>query len=230
MDWTATLDRWLDARLESAARAWMEERCMAIAVGGGVRAAGIAVAHAARHIPDRPLDPDPLPDWTPAHWSQRDAARVRLVLALAAVDAAWPAGLDALCREATVEEAVALHRGLPCYPRPEALRARAAAGVRSSMGALFAAVALDNPYPAAWLDQGAWNQMVLKCLFTGDPPLRILGWRARANPELALMLRDYARERLAASRPIDPALWELAASAATSDVATDLAALRARCP
>lgn len=230
MDWSATIDRWLETRLDAGARSWLADRSTAIAGGGGARAAGIAVAHAARHIPERPLDPDALPEWTPAHWSLRDAARVRLVLALAAADPAWPAGLDALCREATLEEAVALHRGLPCYPRPEALRARAAAGVRSSMGALYQAVALDNPYPAAWLDQGAWNQLVLKCFFVGAEAGRIVAWRRRANPELALMLRDFARERRAASRPIDPALWQLAAVGATADIATDLATLQASTP
>lgn len=229
MDWSATLDRWLAERLEPDARAWLAERSAAIAAGGA-RAAGIAVAHAARRVAGRPLDPPPLPDWTPAHWTLRDAVRVRLALALAAADPAWPAGLDALCREATLEEAVALHRGLPCYPRAEALRARAAAGVRSSMGALYEAVALDSPYPAAWLDQGAWNQMVLKCFFVGVEARRIVGWRTRANPELALMLRDYARERRAAARAIDPALWELAAPAASADVAADLAALQATRP
>ncbi|MCK6486878.1 MAG: EboA domain-containing protein [Planctomycetes bacterium] len=227
MDWSATIDRWLETRLDAGARSWLAERSTAIAGGGGARTAGIAVAHAARRIPERPLAPDPLPEWTPAHWSLRDAARVRLVLALAAVDPAWPAGLDALCREATLEEAVALHRGLPCYPRPEALRARAAAGVRSSMGALYEAVAVDNPYPAAWLDQGAWNQLVLKCFFVGAEAGRLFGWRARANPELALMLRDFARERRAACRAVDPALWLLAAEQAAPAVAAELAALQA---
>ena len=76
--------------------------------------------------------------------------------------------------------------------------------------AVFEAVALGNPYPAAHLADPAWNQLVLKGFFTGADIGRIVGLEGRRNPELGRMLADYARERRAAHRPIDPRLPPLA--------------------
>lgn len=225
-------DAWLAARLDAAQAAWLAAAVERIATQG-LRAAGIAIAQAARRLPGIPLDPalDPAGGWVPAHWSLRDAARVRLALALAAqAGDAWPAALDALCRDADLGELIALHRGLALYPQPERLRARAAAALRSSIGDLFAAVALDNPYAAAWLAEPAWNQLVLKAFFTGSDTTRILAWRPRANPALAAMLRDYARERRAAGRAIDAHLWTMAAVAAEPAVAAELRALAETAP
>ncbi|MDX3574994.1 EboA domain-containing protein [Streptomyces sp. ID05-47C] len=61
-----------------------------------------------------------------------------------------------------------------------------------------------GPYAARHLDAHAWRHAVLKCLFTGVPldAVADLAERARADPELARMLRDYAAERTAADRPV----------------------------
>ncbi len=49
--------------------------------------------------------------------------------------------------------------------------------------------------------------MVLKALFVGSALDPIIGLDDRANPELARILIDYARERWAAARPVTPELW-----------------------
>ena len=49
--------------------------------------------------------------------------------------------------------------------------------------------------------------MVLKALFVGSELGPIAGLDDRANPELARILIDYARERWAAGRPVTPELW-----------------------
>ena len=49
--------------------------------------------------------------------------------------------------------------------------------------------------------------MILKALFVGSTLAPILGLDARANPELARILLDYAAERGAAGREITPELW-----------------------
>ena len=49
--------------------------------------------------------------------------------------------------------------------------------------------------------------MILKALFVGSTLNPIVGLDARANPELARILLDYADERRAAERPITPELW-----------------------
>jgi hypothetical protein len=54
------------------------------------------------------------------------------------------------------------------------------------------------------LDTDAWRQGVLKCLFTGVPVAAATGLAARADHELAEMVRRYRREREAAGRDVPP--------------------------
>ena len=69
----------------------------------------------------------------------------------------------------------------------------------------------DNPYPAACLDEPAWNQLVMKAFFTDKPVDRIYRLDQRANAELAKILSDYAHERWAAGRRMNPQLWRCVA-------------------
>lgn len=179
------------ASSQAAGDAWLATQCAAVAAGDTI-ALALAFGHAGRRHHD------------PA------AARVALVLAIPAHDAvAWLATLDRLFATAGVDELVTLYRALPRYPHPELLRLRAAAGVRSTMQSVFEAVALDNPYPAAWLETEPLNQMVLKAFFLGCDHQRMLGLRQRANPVLGRMLADYRRERLAAHRLVPAGLDEV---------------------
>ena len=179
--------------MHDSADLWLAQHCTRVAAGDAT-ALAIAFGHAGRRHPD------------PAE------ARIRLVLALPATDpTAWLATLDRLFATAGLEELVALYRGLPRYPHAELLPGRAAAGIRSSMEAVFDAVALDNAYPAQWLDEGPFNQMVLKAFFLARDHRRILGLSGRVNPALGTMLAGYRRERVAASRVVPPGLDEVVA-------------------
>lgn len=197
-------DAWLDQALAATAAGDATALALAVGqagrrVGRGALAADAAAAEAAR------------PGWRPSGWSRDQAARTCLALAIPSADAtAWQAALERLFRNATVEEAVALYQALPLLPHPELLASRAAEGVRSSMTPVFAAVALDNPYPAERLPAEAFRQMVLKCFFVGADSRRIAGLAERRDPELGRMLAHYARERRIAGRPLDPALPPLA--------------------
>ena len=79
------------------------------------------------------------------------------------------------------------------------------------MGFVRQAVLLDNHYPARYLDEGSWNQLVLKAFFTDEYIPQIVGLRERNNEVLARTLVDYAYERSAAGREINPMLWILVA-------------------
>ncbi len=148
------------------------------------------------------------PGWTPKSWSVDQAARSVLLLSYPTDDPErYVETVDQIFSTADVRESVALYQVLPLYPFPEAFRARAAEGLRTNMTSVFDAIAHDNPYPKEYLDEAAWNQMVLKALFVGSPLFRIQGLDERANPELARMLVDYAHERWAANRPVSPELW-----------------------
>lgn len=166
------------------------------------------------------------PGWRPVHWSVDQAARMLLLLALPAPDASsYVRVLDQLFAAGEVHELVALYQALPLLPHPAAHALRTAEGVRSNIRTVFCAVAHDNPYPMEQLDDDAWNQLVLKCLFVGVSLSPVIGIDRRANRALAQMLLDYAHERQAAKRPVSPELWRCVGPFADGDVVDELAEL-----
>lgn len=214
------LDSWLPRQLKTETTAWLRDTCASVAAGGGTRALFIAFSTAGRRAgrEDLRLSAADLASasaarsgWDPSRWSLDQAVRTRLVLALPSQDAgAWLTTLDQLFAAAGLEELVALYQALPLLPHQELLAPRIAEGVRSNMKPVFNAVALDNPITSERLDQDAWNQTVLKALFVASPVARMVGAERRANTVLAQMLIDYARERIAAKRPVPVDLWDAA--------------------
>jgi hypothetical protein len=77
------------------------------------------------------------------------------------------------------------------------------------MTRVYDSIALDNPYPAEYFDDGQWNQMVLKAIFMERPLYRIQGIDRRNNKDLCRIARDFAHERWAAGRLVTPELWRL---------------------
>lgn len=214
------LDSWLQRQLKAETAAWLRDICAAASAGGGTRALFIAFSTAGRRAgredlrlsaADLAAAQEARHGWDPSRWSIDQAVRTRLVLALPASDAkAWLTTLDQLFAAAGLEELVALYQALPLLPHPHLLPPRIAEGVRSNMKSVFNAVALDNPITADRLEQDAWNQTVLKALFVASPVARMVGADRRANPVLAEMLIDYARERIAAKRSVPVDLWDAA--------------------
>jgi len=117
--------------------------------------------------------------------------------------------INRLFLSAEVNEAVALYSALPFLPRPEIWVKRCAEGIRSNIGSVLETIMENNPYPAANLDEAAWNQLVLKAFFTEKNINLIVGLDQRANLPLALTLVDYAKERWAAGREVHPQLWRM---------------------
>jgi hypothetical protein len=146
------------------------------------------------------------PGWDPSGWSVDGAARVAALLAFRG-QRPFAVTFKDLRRTADAGETVALYRGLPLYPEPQALDFEAGEALRSNLRPVFEAVAHRNPFPRDRFDQHRWNHMVLKALFVGSELAPITGLDERANPELARILIDYARERWAAGRPVTPELW-----------------------
>jgi hypothetical protein len=115
--------------------------------------------------------------------------------------------IENLFQAAEMNELVALYSSLAVLQYSELWRGRCAEGIRSNIGIVLEAVICDNPYPSEQLSEAAWNQLVMKAFFTDKPIHRIIGLDQRANKELANMLWDYANERWAASRTVNPQLW-----------------------
>lgn len=133
-----------------------------------------------------------------------ELARVFFLLeACAALPSAQHEALLTRCyRTSDNEERAALLRALPLLPEPERFLPLATDACRTHVLSVFEAIACDNPYPARHFDLASFNQLVVKALFVGAPLARVEGLRARHNPELARMVRDYVSERRAAGRAI----------------------------
>jgi hypothetical protein len=117
--------------------------------------------------------------------------------------------IENLFLAAEMGELVALYSALPVLPYPEMWVKRCSEGIRSNIGDVLVAIMYNNPYPSKYLDQNAWNQLVLKAFFTDKDINQIIGIDTRANKDLAYIISDYAHERWAAGREVNPNLWRL---------------------
>lgn len=117
--------------------------------------------------------------------------------------------IDQLFPSAEMNELVALYSALPLLAYSEEWKFRCTDGIRSNIGSVLESVICNNPYPSEYLDEAAWNQLVLKAFFTDKPVNEIIGLDERANQKLADTLSDYAHERWAAGRTVNPVLWRL---------------------
>ncbi|MDZ7719201.1 MAG: EboA domain-containing protein [Balneolaceae bacterium] len=147
-------------------------------------------------------------NWEPIDWSADQLGRVFLMLNFAKNGKnEFLEKIEKIFLTSDMGEAVALYKGIPLYPCQEEFKKRAAEGIRSNMTTVFNAVAHHNPYPAEYMDEGAWNQVVLKALFVESSLYKIIGLDERANKTLAKILVEYAHERWSAGREVSPELW-----------------------
>lgn len=195
--------------------AWFESRLQVLSAGAAERELHTVMGLAPRLLgkADLALSAGDIrqaervhPGWRPAGWSVDGAARVAALVTYRG-ERPFAATFKDLRRTADAGELIALYRGLPLYPEPQALAFEVGEGLRSNMRAVFEAIAHDNPYPQAQFDEHRWNHMILKALFVGSRLAPIIGLDARVNPELARILLDYAHERWAAGRAVSPELW-----------------------
>jgi hypothetical protein len=227
------LRTWLFHRIDAAARTWLESRLELLAGDPGDpgdRALAIAFGLLPRRLGQGMLTLSAaeqaaaqacLPGWCPAHWSRVDAGRILLLASLPG--AGFAQRFRTLCQTAEMGESISLYRGLPLYPEPEALEPQVGEGLRGNIKSVFEAIAHDNPYPEAYFDTHRWNHMVLKALFIGSRLAPIQGLDARANPELARIMGDFAHERWAAGREVPHEIWRCIGPYAQGSALDDLA-------
>ncbi|MFI6597704.1 EboA domain-containing protein [Nonomuraea sp. NPDC050536] len=130
-------------------------------------------------------------------WTIDEAARALLLAALPADRA--PAETDDLYRYGDADEKRAVLKALPMLPIGTAGLPLLHDAIRTNDARLLAAAL--GPY-ARHLDQAAWRQAVLKCVFMGVPLTAVDGLDERADHELAAMLAAFSDERAAAGRPM----------------------------
>ncbi len=146
--------------------------------------------------------------FNPCKWSIDIALRVYLLLRyIDGNEENFISKFKQLYKFADGQELMALFSGLPLFQHSEELTNIVTNALRTNVKSEFEAIAHFNPYPFEQFDNNAWNNMVLKSLFTGVMLNPILGLDIRANLELAKILKDYANERWAAKRFVSPELW-----------------------
>lgn len=206
---------------------WVEDALSALQTGASERHLHIFLGLAPRRLGKtdlRPTDEERAAadaarsGWSLEGWSIDGAARV---LALLVYQGARPFAetLKDLRRTADAAELIALYRGLPLYPGPQALHFEVGEGLRSNLKPVFEAIAHRNPFPRDHFDEHRWNHMILKALFVGSRLAPIVGLDERANPDLARILREYAHERWSAGRGVSPELWRCVGRFATDRAA-----------
>jgi hypothetical protein len=136
----------------------------------------------------------------------------RRLLLQAVLDARLPEVHAALVHELFVtgelRERQAVLRALPHLPQPARFVTTGVEAVRNNATSVIEAIACENPYPARFFDELAFNQLVMKCLFCEISLARVEGLAARVTPELRRMVTGFVDERRAAGRavPADVAL------------------------
>ena len=225
------LEAWLERQVSPEAIAWLKERIDKVALSDqktlflafGMIPRKLGKADLMLSEEDLKAADGARPGWQPQSWTVDQAARTRLVLAAASQpEKQFVQMLDQLFASGEVGELVALYQALPVLPYQPAHAMRASEGTRTNIKSVFCAVADRNPYPAEHLEEGRWNQMILKSLFIDAPLDPIVGLDERANPALAQMLVDYAHERWAAGRAVSPELWRCVGPHADQAALADL--------
>lgn len=227
------IQQWLDRRLSASGSAWLTESLFDVPSFDHVRLERV-IALAGRRAGNGGLELSASereqadvvrPGWNPTDWTLADAARTRILLAIASDAAAFGETFKRLCQTADLGTLIGFYRGLPLFPSSEALEWQVGEGLRTSIQAVFEAIAHKSPVPAETFSEHRWNHMVLKALFIGADLQPIVGLEKRRNAALASTLVDHVHERRAAGREIDPQVWRCIAPFAEGDVVEDIAPL-----
>jgi hypothetical protein len=223
----ALVDQWIARAANEDGVSWFRDTVARLKQQSGGDRLAMAIGLAPRRLgkADLALTPEEKahaaalrPGLDPGDWSIDQAARIAFMVASFSGDeAAFAVGFDGFCATAGINELIALCRGLPIYPAAALLEPRAREAVRSGMKPVFEAVAHRNPYPVECFAEDAWNQMVVKAFFIGSHLWPIQQLDQRANPQLARMLVDLARERWAAGRPVSGEVWRCVAPHADAE-------------
>jgi len=110
--------------------------------------------------------------------------------------------LTTLYRTGSDREQIAILRALPLLDAGERLVALAREASRTNDVTVFCALACSSDFPARYLPDAAFDQLVLKALFLGVPVPQIANAETRATAELQRMVSDFSNERRAAGRPV----------------------------
>jgi hypothetical protein len=116
-------------------------------------------------------------------------------------------------------------RYLIVLPNPGDFQMVAADALRTNIATVFNALSQKNPYPGQYFNDQQWNQMFLKAAFMQCDLSGISDIDKRANEDLSRIISDYAHERWAASRQVDPYFWRPTTKFIKNDLVNDMTRL-----
>tara|TARA_R110002049_G_scaffold263561_3_gene439760 strand:+ start:887 stop:1738 length:852 start_codon:yes stop_codon:yes gene_type:complete len=96
---------------------------------------------------------------------------------------------------------------LVLLPNAENYKFVAVDALRTNIATVFDAISVHNPYPTLYFDDQQWNQMFLKAAFMDRDLTMFHSIDLKANKDLSRIISDYAHERWAAGRTINPDFW-----------------------
>jgi hypothetical protein len=213
----STLEDYIARHVSADTLSWLTEKASLIGRNENIQNFMVAFAATTRKTGKQPVVLSETesaeiqrirPHFTIQHWAIDRLCRVWLLMHLDATDKSkYIRTIENLFPTAEMSEQVALYSALPVLAYPELWRGRCAEGIRSNIADVLESIMCNNPYPSENLDEPAWNQLVLKAIFTEKPIHQIINLDERANQNLANTLSDYAHERWAAHRKVHPLLW-----------------------
>lgn len=147
------------------------------------------------------------PGFGKSAWTKQELVRVVFMISLDTSNNKQL--LEAFFETAEMQELVAFFKGLYLLENAKEFTLSVEEGIRTNMVNVFDSFTAGNPYALTYLEEWAWNQMVLKALFLDRPLFTIHDIDKRKNQNLSDMLQDYVNERWSASREISPEIWRM---------------------
>ncbi|SDM73375.1 EboA domain-containing protein [Pedobacter antarcticus] len=213
------INQLLNRCLSAQSFEWISTKSVLIEQEEGAVQLSMTFAQVSRYAPKIQLDRDApeieaigslVPGCDPSNWSVATLCRIALIMRVKDVGAElYLQKISGLFTAAEMNELVALYTALPFLEHSTQWIARCEEGIRSNIGIVLEAIMYGNPYPAAFLPEASWNQMVLKAFFTDKNVEAIIGLKERNNSVLQSTLKDYIEERVAAGRIVQPGIYTL---------------------
>lgn len=210
---TIRLHELLQTELSESELHWLEDSLDGIIATGDTAKLYLTYSQLSAHIEQKPLSPDLEMDEVSAYLLRQQADTLqlsRIYLLARVLDRDFDYFVQKVAKIIQVadqSELITFLKYLILLPQAEAFTLSAVESLRTNITPVFEAISMKNPYPAAFFNDQQWNQMYLKAAFMQLNLKDIVGVEERANADLARIISDYAHERWAASRNIDPMIW-----------------------
>jgi hypothetical protein len=147
------------------------------------------------------------PGFGKATWTKQDLARVVLMIQLDTNHNKQI--LESFFESAEMLELVSFFKGLFLLENASEFTKSVEEGIRTNMVNVFDSFTAGNPYASTYLEEWAWNQLILKAFFMDRPLYTIHNLDQGKNENLANMLQDFVKERWAAGRTVSPEIWRM---------------------